>query len=205
MLNRFLNAAINWYVRRGLRAYHRYPADRTAVVFVDVQRGLMPAEPGLAASLGALAQLARSRGFLVIHAPIATDPQMPFLTPAHREIERGLSGGADAAAIASGVGPSPSDVVLPDRRTLSIFGRPDLDALIAARGLEHLILAGPLGDLTLDSSLRDAVQRDLHVTVVSDCIAASSPAALELEVRHTMPRYAHLVTDLQGLERLSAR
>jgi nicotinamidase-related amidase len=75
--------------------------------------------------------------------------------------------------------------------------------LIESRGLEHLILAGPLGDLTLDSSLRDAVQRDLHVTVVSDCVAASSAAALELELRYTMPRYAHLVTELEHLERLS--
>ena len=93
--------------------------------------------------------------------------------------------------------------MLPRRSTLSIFGLPEVDALIESRGLEHLILAGPLGDLTLDSSLRDAVQRDLHVTVVSDCVAASSAAALELELRYTMPRYAHLVTELEHLERLS--
>ncbi|RWA52274.1 hypothetical protein AU476_18080 [Cupriavidus sp. UYMSc13B] len=93
--------------------------------------------------------------------------------------------------------------MLPSRTTLSIFGRPEVDALIESRGLEHLILAGPLADLTLDSSLRDAVQRDLHVTVVRDCVAASSQAALELEIRYTMPRYAHLVTDLENLGRLS--
>ncbi|WP_223430487.1 isochorismatase family protein [Pseudomonas sp. GL-B-26] len=102
------------------------------------------------------------------------------------------------------VGPSPSDVVLPSPTTLSIFGLPEVDTLIESHDLEHLILAGSLADLTLDSSLRDAVQRDLHVTVVRDCVAASSPAALELEIRYTMPRYAHLVTDLEHLERLSA-
>lgn len=80
--------------------------------------------------------------------------------------------------------------MLPSRKTLSIFGLPEVDALIESRGLEHLILAGPLADLTLDSSLGDAVQRDLHVTVVSDCVAASSPAALKLELRYTEPRYA---------------
>jgi nicotinamidase-related amidase len=203
MLNRLLNAATGWYVQRGLRAYHHYPADKTAVVFIDVQRAFVTPESALAESLTGLAQLARSRGFLVVHAPMTVFSGVPFPTPAHREIERLLSNRPDAPDIASAVGLLPSDVVLPKRSTLSIFGLPEVDALIKSHGLEHLVLAGPLGDLTLDSSLRDAVQRDLHVTVVSDCVAASSAAALELELRYTMPRYAHLVTDLEHLQRLS--
>ncbi len=203
MLNRLLNAATGWYVQRGLRAYHHYPADKTAVVFIDVQDAFIAPEPTLAASLAGLARLARSRRFLVVHAPMTVLSGASFPTPAHREIERSLSSQPEAPNIASAVGLSPSDVVLPRRSTLSIFGLPEVDALIESRGLEHLILAGPLGDLTLDSSLRDAVQRDLHVTVVSDCVAASSAAALELELRYTMPRYAHLVTELEHLERLS--
>ena len=203
MLNRLLNAATAWYLRRGLRAYHQYPADKTAVIFIDVQQAFITPEPDLAESLASLALLARSRGFLVIHASMEVYSQASFPTPAHREIERALSSWPDSAHIASAVDPSPSDIVLPSRTTLSIFGRPEVDALIEAHGLEHLILAGPLADLTLDSSLRDAVQRDLHVTVVRDCIAASSQAALELEIRYTLPRYAHLVTDIENLGRLS--
>lgn len=204
MLNSFLNTAINWTLRRGLRAYHRYPADKTAVVFIDVQNAFLSPDFTPAASFAHLAQLARSRGFLVVHAPIAVNTDRTFSTPAHRDIERALSERLDGPDIASVVGPSSADVVLPARKTLSIFGLPEVDALIASRGLEHLILAGPLGDLTLDSSLRDAVQRDLHVTVISDCVAASSPAALDLEIRYTMPRYAHLVTDMKDFERRSS-
>lgn len=205
MLNRLLNAATGWYVRRGLRPYHRYPADRTAVLFIDVQRAFVGPEQPLSRSLADLARLARDSGFLVVHAPMAVSADTPFRTPAHRQIEEAFSRSPDAIDIAPAVGPSPGDVVLPERRTLSIFGSPDVDALIAARGVEHLILAGPLADLTVDSSLRDAVQRDLHVTVLHDCLAASTPAALELEVRYTMPRYAHLVTDLEDLRRRVGR
>ncbi|KMO33548.1 cysteine hydrolase [Methylobacterium aquaticum] len=201
MRNSLLNAATGWYVRRGLRTYHRYPADKTAVFLVDVQRAFVGSGQPLSGSLAELARWARSRGFLVVHAPIAVDAGAAFKTPAHRQIERALSTQADAPELASALGPSPDDVVLPARKTLSVFGLPEVDALIEARGLEHLILAGPLADLTVDSSLRDAAQRDLHTTVVSDCLAASTPAALELEVRHTMPRYAHLVTELDDLKR----
>lgn len=197
MLNRLLNTATDWYVRRSLRGYHHYPAGKTAVVFVDVQRAFVNPGMPLFGSLAELAQLARSRGFLVIHATITLDADAPFLTPAHHQIEQALLTDATAPDIA--IEPSPGDAVLPARKTLSIFGSPEIDALIQAHGLEHLILAGPLADLTLDSSLRDAAQRDLHTTVVSDCMAASTPAALELEVRYTMPRYAHLVTDLADL------
>lgn len=203
MLNRLLNAVTAWYVQRGLRAYHRYPADKTAVVFVDAQRAFVKPGTALAVSLTSLTRLARARGFLVVHAPMATISGAAFPTLAHREIERALSARADASEITPAAELSSSDVMLPRRATLSIFGLPEVDALIKSRGLEHLILAGPLGDLTLDSSLRDAVQRDLHVTVVSDCVAASSAAALELELRYTMPRYAHLVTGIEHLEHLS--
>ena len=201
MLNRLLNAATGWYVRRGLRGYHHYPADKTAVIFIDVQRAFLGAEQPLSQSLASLAQLARSRGFLVIHAPVTANTGALYQTPAHRRIEHALSKHPNASDIAPAVKPVPSDIVLPERKTLSIFELPAVDALIEKRGLEHLILAGPLGDLTLDSSLRDAAQRDIHTTVVSDCVAASTSAALELEVRYTMPRYAHLVTDLDDLRR----
>lgn len=201
MLNRLLNAATGWYVRRGLRGYHNYPADKTAVIFIDVQRGFVSAEQPLSRSLTGLGRLARSRGFLVIHSPITANTGALFQTPAHRQIEDALAKHPNASDIAPTVELSPSDIVLPDRRTLSIFGLPEVDALIERHALEHLIFAGPLADLTLDSSLRDAAQRDIHTTVVSDCITASTPAALELEVRYTMPRYAHLVTDLDDLKR----
>lgn len=203
MLNRLLNAATTWYVQRGMRANHHYPADKTAVVFVDAQRAFVQPGTTLAKSLTSLVRLARTRGFLVMHAPMGTLSSVSFPTLAHREIERALSAQADAPEIALAAELSSSDVMLPKRSTLSIFGLPEVDALIKSRGLEHLILAGPLGDLTLDSTLRDAVQRDLHVTVVSDCVAASSASALELELRYTMPRYAHLVAGIERLERLS--
>jgi nicotinamidase-related amidase len=203
MLNSLLNAATGWYVRRGLRAYHHYPANKTAVILIDAQNAFMASRPTLATSLADLVQLAKSRDFLIIHASITTFSGSLFLTPAHAEIERLLLSQPDAADIASAVKPSLPDIILPSRKTLSIFELSELDALIKSRGLEHLILAGPLADITLDSSLRDAVQRDLHVTVVRDCVSASSPAALELEIKYTMPRYAHLVTDLKNLEQLT--
>lgn len=203
MLNRLLNSALAWYAERALRAYHQYPADKTAVVFVDAQRAFVKPGTAFAKSLTGLARLARARGFLVVHAPKAASSGAALPTPAHHEIERALSARADAADIAPAADLSPSDVVLPKRSTLSIFGLPEVDALIKSHGVEHLILAGPLGDLTLDSSVRDAAQRDLHVTVASDCVAASSAAALELELRYTMPRYAHLVAGIEHIERLS--
>lgn len=204
MLNRALNAVNGWLTRRGLRRYNHYPADKTAVIFVDVQRAFVSAGQPLAHSLAGLAQLARSKGFLVVHGSIAPGAGGALKTPAHRQIDDALSRHADAVAIADAVKPMPDEVVLPMRTTLSVFGSPEVDALIAKYGIEHIILAGPLGDWTLDSSLRDAAQRDLHTTVVSDCLAASTPAALELEVRYTMPRYAHLVIDLADLTRRTA-
>jgi nicotinamidase-related amidase len=203
MLNYLLNSFFAWRVKRAMRSYHAYPADKTAVVFLNVQNAFMKDKPNLVQRLASLAEFAREKKFHVIHAPMSATSEFAFPTPAHVEIERLLTRDLDGPTVVPAVGPQPSDVTLPARSTLSVFGQPKLDELIKTSGLEHLIFAGPLADITVDSSLRDAVQRDCHVTVMSDCISATSESALNLELRHTMPRYAHLITNLKRLKKLS--
>ena len=135
MLNRLLNSATAWYVQRSFRSYHHYPADKTAVVFIDVQNALIAAAPALTESLGSLARLARTQGFLVIHAKMAASSDTRHPTPALIEIERLLSGEADSSDIAAAIGPVYADVVLPERSTLSIFGSSEVDELIDSHGL----------------------------------------------------------------------
>lgn len=203
MINALLNNVSDWYVRRGLRPYHVYPASKTAVVFVNVQEAFVEPSSVLAGKLASLAELARRKQFLVIHAPMSAALSVAFPTPAHLEISRLLSASRDGSGIAPSVGPHPADIVLPARSTLSAYGTPAMDSLIEARGLDHLILAGPLANWTIDSSLRDAVQRDCHATILRDCLDAVSEQALQLEIRYTMPRYAQLVTDLDGFRKLA--
>lgn len=205
MFNRLLNSFFAWRVRVATRKYHRFPPDRTAILLVNTQIAFMGESEDLARQLGLLTEFARENGFRVIHAPMSTPADTDFPSPAHVELDQLLRRQTNGAAIPAEVGPLPTDVVLPARRALSAFAHPRLADVIGEMGIEHLVLAGPLANVTLDSTLRDAAQRDCHITVLSDCVAANCDAALRLELECTMPRYAHLITSLRRFKRLASR
>ncbi len=202
MINSLANSIVNWRVARAMKDYHNYPTDKTAVVLVDVQNAFVSDRSDLFERLWSLVEFARGKGIRVIHAPSSAAVERAFPTPAHLEMRRLLQKGDDGEAIVAALGPSESDVTLSPRSTLSVFGLQELDEALEAYGLEHLVFAGPLANITIDSSVRDAVQRDCHVTVLSDCISGASQSAVDHELQHTLPRYAHLITDLSGWRKL---
>lgn len=94
--------------------------------------------------------------------------------------------------------------MLPPRSAFSVFSSGELDRRLKASGLEHLILAGPLTLITLDSTLRDAAQYDYHVTVLRAGHTAYSDATRAAFDR-TFWRYAHRVMEMGELQSLTGR
>jgi ureidoacrylate peracid hydrolase len=74
--------------------------------------------------------------------------------------------------------PQAQDVVLYKHR-YSGFHDTDLDAVLRARGVDTLIVVGATTSVCVESTVRDAMFRDYHCLVLSDCtaepIAADAP------------------------------
>ena len=77
----------------------------------------------------------------------------------------------------------------------------DLHEQLQKAEIEHLVLAGPYANLAIDSTVRDAVQLDFHVTVLSDCVSAESASEMQA-VQVTLPRFAQTVIGLKKFESL---
>ena len=202
------NALANWVVRdrvsRAMEEHRTYPPATTALVLVDAQTGFLTNEPGLSEALTEIVDFARGRQYRIVYSSWDDGAIQRFPTPAHYWIEDRLRSSVEAAAFPARIAPREGDTVLPPRSSFSAFSDGELDRYLKASGLEHLVLAGPLTLITLDSTLRDAAQYDYHVTVLRAGHAAYSDETRAAFDR-TFWRYAHSVMELEELQTLTER
>ena len=174
----------------------------TALVVIDLQRdfcspGGYAAQAGInigpmqAVVLNAvrLLQAARAAGLLVVHTreghlgdlsdcppaklarSVAAGAPIGSLGPLGRLLVRGEQGHdfVDAVRPASG-----EEVI--DKPGYGAFHQTRLAQVLAARGIEQLIVCGVTTEVCVHSTLREAVDRGFACSTVSDATAASNPA-----------------------------
>jgi len=202
------NALANWTVRdrvsRAMTEHRTYTPAATALVLVDAQNGFLTNEPDLSESLAEILDFARGQRYRIVYSSWDGGAMQRFPTRAHDWIAGRLGSSAEAANFPARIAPREGDTVLPPRSAFSAFSGGDLDRRLKASGLEHLLLAGPLTLITLDSTLRDAAQYDYHVTVLRAGHSAYTDAARAAFDR-TFWRYAHSVIQLAELQSLIGR
>jgi biuret amidohydrolase len=177
-------------------AYTFEPA-RTAVVMIDMQRDFL--EPGgFGALLGndvtplrrivpacqQLLALARAHALMVIHTQEAHDPQLADCPPSKKArgglatgigdigpLGRVLVAGSPGADFIPELQPQPGDTVL-RKPGKGAFHATGLDALLHARGITHLLVAGVTTEVCVQTTLREANDRGYECLLVQDCAAS---------------------------------
>jgi ureidoacrylate peracid hydrolase len=69
--------------------------------------------------------------------------------------------------------PQPQDIVLYKHRYSAFFGTP-LDLVLRGRGIQTVVLTGTVTNVCVETTARDACQREYYVVVVEDCCSALS-------------------------------
>lgn len=173
---------------------------RTAVVMIDMQRDFLEAG-GFGAMLGndvtplraivpacaRLLALARDRGLTVIHTQEAHDPQLADCPPSKRArgrlecgigdagpMGRVLVAGEPGAGFVPELLPQPGDIVL-RKPGKGAFHATGLDALLHARGITHLLIAGVTTEVCVQTTMREANDRGYECLLVTDCTASYFP------------------------------
>lgn len=88
---------------------------------------------------------------------------------------------------------APAETCL-NKTTYSMFTPPGLTETLAIRGAVTVVVTGAETDICVLATIFDAVERGLHVIVVSDAVASSSVAAHEATLTRILPRMADQVT-----------
>src|SRR5215207_2805146 len=174
--------------------------DRTAIVFIDMQRDFL--EPGgFGETLGndvsllakaikpckALLERARQKGVLVIHT---REGHRPDLSDAPRaKVERGapsmrigakgpmgriLIRGEPGHDIVPELYPAPGEPVI-DKPGKGAFYQTDLELMLKNREIDTLLVCGVTTEVCVNTTVREANDRGFRCIVLSDCCASYFP------------------------------
>ncbi|MDP3416080.1 cysteine hydrolase family protein [Falsiroseomonas sp.] len=199
--------------------FHRAEA---ALLLVDYQRGFLHPE-GFVAAQGrdvstcaaaarqgyALARAARAVGMKVIwtrHVLRADHADGGLLTtelrPRLGQIGALAAGSADVE-IPAEAGVHPADVVLDKPRYSAFFGTA-LDVVLASAGIRALMVGGVTTSMCVESSVRDAAQRDIRTFVVRDAVADFDTARHAASLDAMEFGFARIIGANQALDAMAA-
>ncbi|MBS1910469.1 MAG: cysteine hydrolase [Bacteroidetes bacterium] len=170
----------------------------TALLVMDVQPGILdrlPEPDAYLANAAAAVKRAHEKGIPVIYVVVGFRPGAPEASAAQQHVASRLIDPHPAIA------PEGSDVVVVKRR-VSAFSGSDLEILLRARNIRHLVLAGISTSGVVLSTVREASDKELKLTVLSDLCADYDPEAHAVLMSRIFPRQATVTTCEKWLKTL---
>ncbi|MER7279158.1 isochorismatase family cysteine hydrolase [Dactylosporangium sp. NPDC000244] len=176
----------------------------TALLVMDVQRAVVERypDPGYLPRLRTAIDTAHARGLPVIYVVVGFRPGRPEISPRNRMFGR-LAGAHESPAEAASMrihpdiqpdtDPVAGDIVVTKRR-VSAFAGSDLEMVLRAGGIEHLVLTGIATGGVVLSTLRQAADLDFGLTVLADGCLDDDPEVHRVLVEKVFPRQAEVLT-----------
>jgi biuret amidohydrolase len=179
---------------------YSFPPDRVALLCIDFQRDFMEAG-GFGESLGndvsrlrttieptrAVLDEFRRHGWPVIHTREGHRPDLTDLFPAKRDrgnptlrigdvgpMGRLLVRGSEGHGIVPELTPVEGEVVL-DKPGKGSFYATDLETILRARGITHLVVTGVTTEVCVQSTVREANDRGFESLILADCTGSYFP------------------------------
>jgi biuret amidohydrolase len=179
---------------------YSFDPEQVALLLIDFQRDFV--EPGgFGESLGndvsrlrsaieptrAVLAAFRDRGWTVIHTREGHRPDLTDLFAAKRDrgnpslrigeegpMGRLLVRGSAGHEIVPELAPQPGEVVV-DKPGKGSFYATDLETILRARGITHLVVTGVTTEVCVQSTVREANDRGFESLVLSDCTGSYFP------------------------------
>ncbi len=184
------------------------PSAQTALLVMDVQPSTVERYaqnsdllPRLATTIAA----ARAATIPVIYVRVKFRQGYPEVSPRNKVfagIKQRSSSFQDALMameIHPAIAPLPSDMVVTKLR-VSAFAGSDLEVLLRAQDIGHLVLCGIATSGVVLSTLREAADKDYGLTVLSDCCVDSDEEVQRVLLTKVFPRQAEVLTSEQWCE-----
>jgi len=158
----------------------------TALLVMDMQIamvGMLPAGNETPGKIAIAIAFARTNNVPVIYVVVGFRPGMPEVSPNNKgfsasKARLGNGNNDEIMKIADAVAPLPGEIIVTKRR-YSAFTGSDLD--LRAQGIQHLVLTGISTSGVVLSTLREAIDKDYRITLLSDGCADA-----DAEVHHVL-------------------
>jgi nicotinamidase-related amidase len=177
-------------------------ADNAALLVMDVQPAIVERFAGddLLERIAEAIAAARASGIRVIYVRVAFRPGHPEVSSRNRTFAAVKDAGGliddDGAGIHDAVAPLPGEVVVTKRR-VGAFAGSDLDVVLRAGEITHLVLCGIATSGVVLSTVRAAADLDFELSVLHDACADGDPEVHRVLTEKVFPRQA-AVLDVAG-------
>ena len=174
----------------------------TALLVMDVQEGIVArfARPGdFLTRMHIAITAARAASIPVIYVRVAFRPGYPEVSlnnksfSAIKQQQGSLLASVPATEIHPAIAPQPTDIIVTKRR-VSAFRGSDLEVVLRAQDISHLVLCGIATSGVVLSTLREAADKDYQVTVLSNCCVDMDEEVQRVLLSKVFPRQADVVS-----------
>jgi nicotinamidase-related amidase len=186
--------------------------DRTAVLCMDYQNDIVGGYPDdrqreLLLKASEVLATARRVHVPVVYVVVRFREGYPEVSPRNK-LFQGLKSagrlreGTPGAEIHRDVVPQPGDVIVTKRR-VGAFSTTDMETVLKARSLTHLVLMGIATSGVVLSTVRWGADADYEITVLADCCADPDDEVHRVLTQKVFPRQATVVTSMEFLQALT--
>ncbi|MCW3466398.1 cysteine hydrolase family protein [Chitinophaga nivalis] len=180
---------------------HNHP---TALLVMDVQNAILQRIEDTTTFVQKVAQAiahARAENIPVIYVVVAFRADAPEISDRnksfaafHNKAMWTPAFAAQWAQIHPDLQPENGDIIVIKRR-YSAFTGSDLEVILRAKGIQHLVLTGVSTSGVVLSTVREAADKDYELTVIADCCADRDAEVQQVLTTKVFPVQA-TVTDL---------
>jgi nicotinamidase-related amidase len=172
----------------------------TALLVMDMQvaiLGMLPDAAGIVSSVAKAITHARSKNIPVIYVVVGFRTGTPEISPNNKGFaankERFASINADDfIKIHPDIAPQAGEVTVVKRR-VSAFTGSDLEVILRAQGIQHIVLTGIATSGVVLSTTREASDKDYRITVLADCCADGDEEVHQVLTTKVFPRQAEVL------------
>ncbi|MGW6399643.1 hydrolase [Streptomyces sp. NPDC055134] len=183
--------------------------ERTALVVVDLQRGIVGAPttpysgPEVVARSVELADAFRAHGLPVVLVRVSAAPDGADAVPGRNETQ-GRTGARPEGwdVIVDELSGHPEDITVTKRNWGAFFGT-DLDLQLRRRGITQVVLTGVATSIGVESTARAAHEHGYHVTLATDAMTDLDVEAHRNSIERIFPRLGETGTTEEIAELLA--
>ena len=173
----------------------------TALLVMDMQVGILGMLPDTATLLGNVAKAiasARNKKIPVIYVTVGFRQGSPEINMNNKGFAASKERFANAnmeefMKVHADIAPQAGEVTVIKRRVSAYTGS-DLEVILKAFGIQHIVLTGIATSGVVLSTLREAADKDYRITVIADCCADGDEEVHRVLTTKVFPRQADVVT-----------
>jgi nicotinamidase-related amidase len=174
---------------------------KMALLIMDVQEGIVTryAQMGdVLTPISTAITAARAASIPVIYVTVAFRLGYPEVSPRNKlfyTIIKQLSSPSapmPVMKIHPAIAPQPTDIVV-TKRLVSAFSGSDLEVVLRAQGISHLVLCGVSTSGVVLSTVREAADKDYQLTVLADCCIDGDEEVQRVLLSKVFPRQAEVI------------